>query len=116
MGISRAKRIEGRETSKTRQWEETSVAGGEHKGGSGKGASTAWTHRSGQVPVRSLKLFQKAKGGASPKADWLKFCALPLHFSSPGSQVWILGVDLLHSPAMPWRHPTCKVEEDWCRC
>ena len=31
-------------------------------------------------------------------AKWLKFGAL--HFSSPGSQVQILGVDLFHSSAM----------------
>ena len=36
-----------------------------------------------------------------------------LCFGGPGSQVWILGVDLHHSPSMLCRHPTYKIEEDW---
>ena len=52
--------------------------------------------------------------GASPVAKWLKFCMF--NFGDPGSWVWILRVDLLHSSAMLWRHPTYKVEEDWHRC
>ena len=31
--------------------------------------------------------------------------------------VWILHMDLLHSPAMLWWRPTYKkIEEDWHRC
>ena len=47
-------------------------------------------------------------------AQWLKFCVLCFH--SLGLQVQILGADLLYSSAIPWRHPTYKVEEDWHRC
>ena len=36
--------------------------------------------------------------GAGPVAEWLKFHTL--HFGGPGSQVWIPGVDLLHSSAI----------------
>ena len=36
--------------------------------------------------------------GAAPVAEWLKFHML--HFGGPGSQVQILGTDLLHSSAM----------------
>ena len=34
-----------------------------------------------------------------------------------GLWVWILGADLqMAYQAMLWRHPTYKIEEDWCRC
>ena len=46
--------------------------------------------------------------------EWLKFSMLC--FSGPGSWVGILGVDLLHSSAMLWGHPTYKVEEDRHGC
>ena len=40
-----------------------------------------------------------------------------LYLGGPSLQVWILGGDLLHSPAMLWRCPTYKkVEEHWHRC
>ena len=48
-------------------------------------------------------------------AEWLKFRALG--FGDPGSWVWILGMDLLHSSAMLWWRPTYnKIKEDWHRC
>ena len=50
--------------------------------------------------------------GAGPVTEWVKLSVLC--FSSLGSQ--ILDVDLLHSSAMLWRHPTYEVEEDWHRC
>ena len=45
---------------------------------------------------------------------WLKFCALCS--GGTGSNVLILGVDLINLSAMLWRYPTYKVEEDWHRC
>ena len=47
-------------------------------------------------------------------AEWLKFHMLC--FSSPGSGVWMLGVDPHHSSAMLWWRPTYEIEEDWHRC
>ena len=43
-------------------------------------------------------------------AEWLKLQGLRL--GGPGSQVWILRVDLLCSSAMLWRHPMYKEDED----
>ena len=51
---------------------------------------------------------------AGPMAQWLKFHRL--RYGGMGSRVRILGVDLLHSPATLWRHPTDKVKGDWHRC
>ena len=39
-----------------------------------------------------------------------------LCFGGPDLWVRILGVDLLHTSAMLWRHPTYKVGEDWHGC
>ena len=50
---------------------------------------------------------------AGPMAEWLKLHMLP--FGCPGFLGSIQGVDLLHSLAMLWRHPTYKIEEDWHR-
>ena len=52
--------------------------------------------------------------GTSLVDKLLMFCALC--FGSLDSRVWIPGVDLLHSSAMLWRHPTYKIEENWHRC
>ena len=46
------------------------------------------------------KTILKSKGKDQPMAEWLKFHVL--HFSSPGSWVQILGMDLLHSFNMLW--------------
>lgn len=45
MGVSWAKRMEGGEPNKTKEWKEISMAGVEHKKGSGKGG---WIQRPGQ--------------------------------------------------------------------
>ena len=58
-------------------------------------------------------MIKKVIRGAGPVAKWLKFHVLC--FGNPGSQVQISGVDLLHSSATLWRHPTYKIEEDWHR-
>ena len=63
---------------------------------------------------RSFLVFRNPHKGASLMAEWLKLCLL--HFGRLGSQVRIPAVDLLHSSAMLWRHPTYKIEEDWHRC
>ena len=68
--------------------------------------------------VSSLMLLCRFKIGLfrpGLMAKWLKFCVLC--FGHPGSWGWILGMDLLHSPAVLWRCPTNKkVEEDWHGC
>ena len=51
---------------------------------------------------------------AGPVAEWLKFCMLC--FSGLGLWVRIPGMELLHSSAMLWQHPTYKIEEDWHMC
>ena len=53
------------------------------------------------VCFRRVKV-KKTDHGASPVAEGLELSMLCL--GGPGSQVWILGADLLHS-AMLWRHP-----------
>ena len=49
--------------------------------------------------------------GACLMAERLKLYML--YFCGAGSQFRILSADLLHSLAMLWTHPTCKMEEDW---
>ena len=63
---------------------------------------------------KQFLIYKKHKCGPGPVAEWLKLHVL--HFSGAGSNVRILGADLLHSPAMLWWCPTYEIEENWHRC
>lgn len=69
VGFHWAKRLERREPSKTQEWKESSTAGVEPKKGAAKGTGRSldtkvWAGSSGQVPVRSLKVYPRSSGKA----------------------------------------------------